>query len=236
MTTHMPKRHHSLLRRHHSTHSSKLDVQQDPNIFDGTDSIAARKKAALSRVIEAHDALLAQNRSNAPSPEQSVPEDPFGFESLVTSLPNGEVRAFRYFLRKWDPRQSPDTELEQAIEASRPQFEEAAIKHFFRRIALWNESEEIMAAAKQELQNQSKLVRRSSLGKMWWKERARQDAEHVVRDELKQVTTREGLAQLIWTLVSDVSNPLVPDLYAECRDAVRNMYNIHTVQTDKSAS
>jgi hypothetical protein len=236
MTTHMPKRHHSLLRRHHSTHSSKLNAQEDPNIFDGTDSIAARKRAALSRVIEAHDALTAQNRSNAPSPEQSVPEDPFGFESLVTSLPNGEVRTFKYFLRKWDPSQYPDEELEAAIEASRPQFEEAAIKHFFRRIALWNESEEIMAAAKQEMNNQAKLMRRSSLSKMWWKERARQDAEQVVRDELKQVTTREGLAQLIWTLVSDVSNPLVPDLYAECRDAVVKMYNIRTIPTDVSGS
>ena len=231
----MPRRHHSLLRRHHSSHSSKLDVQQDPNIFDGTDAITARKKAALSRVIEAHDALSAQNRSNAPSASQSVPEDPFGFESLVTSLPNGEVRAFRYFLRKWDPRQGGDAELEAAIEESRGQFEEAALKHFFRRIALWNESEEIMAAAKQEMQSQSKLARRSSLGKMWWRERARQDAEHVVRDELKQVTTREGLAQLIWTLVSDTSDPLVPNLYAECREAVRNMYNMHTVPTDGSA-
>jgi hypothetical protein len=238
MTSHMPKRHHSLLHRHHSTRSSKTDLTPDPNVFDGTDSITAHKRVALSRVIEAHDALAAQSRNNAPRTEPSAPDDPSGseFDSLLTSLPNGEVRIFKYLLRKWDHNQYPDPELEQAIAAFRPQFEEAAVKHFFRRITLWNESEEMMAAAKQGLQKDSKIIRRTSLGKMWWRERTRPDAEQSVRDELKQVTTREGLAQLLWTLLNDVSSPLTPELFEECKNAVKKMYGIHNVDMDRPKS
>lgn len=227
------KRHHSLLRRHNSD-SSKEQLGPPPNVFDGTDAVSAHKKVAVSRVVEAYDALRAENLSNSPTAEQSTPEDPFAFESLVVSLPNGEVRTFKYFLRKWDHNQDPDPEFEDAVSSWRSRFEEAALKHFFRRIALWNESEEIMLAAKQQkamdLKNGRRRDRATSISKMWSKERGRA-AEHEgsVRDELKHVTTREGLAQLLWTLLNDQTDPLCPELFEVCKEAVKAKYSIHTI-------
>ena len=228
------KRHHSLLHRRHSNRS-KEHIEQGPNIFEGTDAVTAHKKVAVSRVVEAYDALRAENRSNSPTAEQSTPEDPFAFESLVVSLPNGEVRTFKYFLRKWDHKQYPDPEFEEAVSSWRLQFEEAATKHFFRRIALWNESEEIMLAAKQQkamdLKNGRRRDRATSISKMWSRERGRpSDHPSSVRDELKQVTTREGLAQLLWTLLNDQTQPLCPELYEVCKEAVKAKYSIHTVR------
>lgn len=227
------KRHHSLLHRHHSDRS-KANIEPGPNIFDGTDAVTAHKKVAVSRVVEAYDALRAENKSDSPTAEQSTPEDPFAFESLVVSLPNGEVRTFKYFLRKWDTNQHPDPEFEEAISSWRPQFEEVATKHLFRRIALWNESEEIILAAKQQKAMDAKNGRRrdraSSLSKMWSKERGRaSEQEGILRDDLKQVTTREGLAQLLWTLLNDQTNPLCPQLFEECKEAVKAKYSIHTI-------
>lgn len=202
-------------------------------MFDGTDAVTAHKKVAVSRVVEAYDALRAENRSSSPTAEQSTPEDPFAFESLVVSLPNGEIRTFRYFLRKWDHNKDQDPEFEEAVSSWRSQFEEAALKHFFRRIALWNESEEIMQAAKRQksmdLKNGRRRDRASSLGKMWSRERGRPSDQENLRDELKQVTTREGLAQLLWTLLNDQTAPMCPELFEMCKEAVKAKYSIHTV-------
>ncbi|KAF1361855.1 hypothetical protein EJ07DRAFT_109944 [Lizonia empirigonia] len=227
------KRHHSLLHRHHSDRSKEY-VEAAPNVFDGTNAVTAHKKVAVSRVVEAYDALRAENRSSSPTAEQSTPEDPFAFESLVVSIPNGEVRTFQYFLRKWDPNQHPDPEFEETVSSWRPQFEEAATKHFFRRIALWNESEEIMLAAKQQkamdVKNGRRRDRATSIGKMWSKERGRaSDNESTVRDDLKQVASREGLAQLLWSLLNDKNQPLCPELFEVCKEAVKAKYSIQTV-------
>lgn len=227
------KRHHSLLHRHNSDRS-KEQVGAPSDAFDGTDAVPAHKKVAVSRVVEAYDALRAENRSNSPTAEQSTPEDPFAFESLVVSIPNGEVRTFKYFLRKWDPNQHPDPEFEDAVSSWRSQFEEAALKHLFRRIALWNESEEIMLAAKQQkamdLKNGRRRDRATSIGKMWFKERGRaSEHEGSMRDDLKQVTTREGLAQLLWTLLNDQTDPLCPELFEVCKEAVKAKYSIQTI-------
>ncbi|KAF1931700.1 uncharacterized protein M421DRAFT_417466 [Didymella exigua CBS 183.55] len=228
------KRHHSLLHRHNSDRS-KEQLTAPPSVFDGTDAVTAHKKVAVSRVVEAYDALRAENHSNSPTAEQSTPEDPFAFESLVISLPNGEVRTFKYFLRKWGCNQYPDPEFEEAVSSWRTQFEEAALKHFFRRITLWNESEDIMLAAKRQkamdLKNGRRRDRASSLGKMWSRERGRSSDQENLRDELKQVTTREGLAQLLWTLLNDQTDPLCPELFEVCKEAVKAKYSIHTITT-----
>ncbi|KAJ4315804.1 hypothetical protein N0V94_005755 [Neodidymelliopsis sp. IMI 364377] len=227
------KRHHSLLHRRHSDRS-KESVGPGPDVFDGTDAVTAHKKVAVSRVVEAYDALRAENRSNSPTAEQTTPEDPFAFESLVVSLPNGEIRTFKHFLRRWDSNRHPDPEFEESISSWRPQFEEAATKHFFRRIAQWNESEEIMLAAKQQkamdLKNGRRRDRASSISKMWSRERGRpSEHESTVRDELKQVTTREGLAQLLWTLLNDQTQPLCPELFETCKEAIKAKYSIHNI-------
>ncbi|KAF9696326.1 hypothetical protein EKO04_005471 [Ascochyta lentis] len=228
------KRHHSLLHRHHSNRSRE-QVVPGPNVFDGTDAVTAHKKVAVSRVVEAYDALRAENRSDSPTAEQSTPEDPFAFEALVVSLPNGEVRTFKYFLRKWDSNQHPDPEFEEAVSSWRPQFEETATKHFFRRIALWNESEEIMLAAKQQkamdLKNGRRRDRATSISKMWSRERGRASNNNgSVRDELKQVATREGLAQLLWTLLNDQTQHLCPELFEMCKEAVKAKYSIQIIE------
>lgn len=227
------KRHHSLLHRH--SDRSKEHIESQPHVFDGTDAVPAHKKVAVSRIVEAYDALRTEGRSNSPTAEQSTADDPFAFESLVVSLPNGEIRTFQYFLRKWDPSQPPDTEFNDAVASWRPAFEDAALKHFFRRIALWNESEEIMLAAKRQkamdLKNGRRRDRASSLSKMWFRERGRPAGheDEGMRDELKQVTSREGLAQLLWTLLNDQASPLCPELFEVCKEAVKAKYSIQTV-------
>lgn len=233
------KRHHSLLHRHNSNRSSKEQFEPQQTVFDGTDAVPIHRKVAVSRVVEAYDALRAENRSNSPTAEQSTADDPFAFESLVISLPDGEIRAFKYFLRKWDPNARPDLEFDETVASWQTQFEEAAVKHFFRRIALWNESEEIMLAAKRQkamdIKNGRRRDRASSIGKMWFKERGRaSENDPSMKDELKQVTTREGLAQLLWTLLNDQSNPLCPELFEVCKEAVRAKYSIHTVDSAES--
>jgi hypothetical protein len=54
----------------------------------------------------------------------------------------------------------------------------------------------------------------------------RDSQEQNTHDELKAVTTREGLAQLLWTLMHDQTAPLAPELFAECTGAVKKMYGI----------
>lgn len=139
-----------------------------------------------------------------------------------------EVRAFRYFVRMWDRSATPDPEFDAIINTSRVQFEEAAIKHFFRRIALWNESEDIQKPTKgrwgRDRKKREKESEMTQIGKMWAAEKGRQ--EHSLADGLKAVTTREGLAQLLWTLIHDPSAPLAPELLAECTEAVKWKYGI----------
>ncbi|KAH7349135.1 hypothetical protein BKA66DRAFT_476952 [Pyrenochaeta sp. MPI-SDFR-AT-0127] len=128
----------------------------------------------------------------------------------------------------WDPSATPDPDFDHAIEPSKLEFEEAAIKHFFRRIALWHESEDMQKAAKGKLswtaRRKGRRRAKSEIGKMWMVEKGRQ--EHSSHDELKEVTTREGLAQLLWTLLHDPTAPLAPELFAECKEALRKKYGI----------
>lgn len=117
---------------------------------------------------------------------------------------NAEVRAFRYFQRMWDPSNAEwaDDEFDAAVAPQKAAFEEQALKHFFSRIALWDASQEV-----QESMSRSIFQRRR-------RSRAKSDLSSVMatmeesEDALKQVTTREGLAQLLWTLLQDPKRPL----------------------------
>lgn len=139
-----------------------------------------------------------------------------------------EVRAFRYFLRKWDPSAAPDPDFDQVVQPSKLRFEEEAVKHFIRRIAFWHESDEVLQAAKDKRTKDGRRDKKgqedSALGKMWMVEKGRQ--EHGLRDGLKEVSTREGLAQLLWTLLHDPKEPLTPELFRECTEAVKMKYGI----------
>lgn len=188
----------------------------------------------MQRVVEVHDALerkLSGDRSPTKrhdSAELSI--DSFGSNFDIVDLPHGEIRAFRYFLRLWDQNEAPDHEFEQAVLQNKHHFEEAAVKHFFRRVALWHEREEILEAAKKEKRKMfhwnsvEKNEKDNKLSKLWQQERTSQ--EHAGHDELKEVTTREGLAQLLWTLMHDGSSPLAPELVQEFRNAVKWSYGI----------
>jgi hypothetical protein len=68
-----------------------------------------------------------------------------------------------------------------------------------------------------------KRARESTLGKLWTKEKSERGHGG---DELKEVVTREGLAQLLWTLMHDRREPLAPKLFGECTEAVKRMYGI----------
>ncbi|KAI8938235.1 hypothetical protein NX059_005896 [Plenodomus lindquistii] len=244
-TASLPKRHaSSLFHRHHShrsTRSSDGDeqVDQHPRIFEGTDAISTNRRVALQRVIEVHDALELRHSSSNEDPtspsstsserprsSSSLSSDPFTFDFSDIPLSGAEVRSFHYFLRLWDPSVPADREFDEAIAPNRRAFEEMAIKHFFRRIALWNASAEVT-------ENMSRSVWRrrerskSQLSKMWMTEMGR--TEDSTRDELKEVTTQEGLAQLLWTLLHDPKKPLATGLLAECTDALKRMYGIKRV-------
>jgi hypothetical protein len=155
--------------------------------------------------------------------------DSFASEFSTIPFPDAEVRAFRYFLRMWDRSFPPDRAFDEAIAPTRSQFEEAAMKHFFRRIALWNASEETVEASKRSLFRRRPRNRSigGELSKLWMVEQRR--PEHETRDELKEVTTREGLAQLLWTLLHDREAGLAEGFKAECREALRTMYAITTI-------
>ncbi|KAF1945761.1 hypothetical protein EJ02DRAFT_319918, partial [Clathrospora elynae] len=236
-----PKRHASLFHRHRS--NSRLSVRpaypeqtnEPRRVFEGTDAVAQNRRVALQRVVEVHDALEVKYQSESSSPttatsserptssSSSISIDVFTTDFASIPFPDAEVRAFKYFLRMWDPSEPSDPYFDTAIESSRLQFEEAASKHFFRRIALWNESEEVLEASRRKLFRRGEKEK-SELGKLWMVEKGR--SEHGVRDELKQVTTREGLAQLLWTLLHDFQKPLAPEFFEECKEALKRKYGM----------
>lgn len=206
-----------------------------PVLFEGTDAVPQNRRVAVQRIVEIHDALELKHHAETTTEAQRndaarLSSDNLNLEFDAIDLPHGEVRAFRYFLRKWDENEHPDPEFDHAVQSSEFAFSEAAIKHFFRRIALWHESDEVLQAAKKEMEKRLKKDRKrdrdSVLGKLWTKERGSQ--EHCTYDELKQVTTREGLAQLLWTLMHDPTAPLAPKFVADCTEAVKRKYGITT--------
>ncbi|KAF2853953.1 hypothetical protein T440DRAFT_294644 [Plenodomus tracheiphilus IPT5] len=238
-TISQPKRHaSSLFHRHHSSHTSKRQSEEHLNeqlsLFEGTDTITQNRRVALQRVLEVHDALELKHQnetptsptstsSERPSSSSSISSDPFTIDFSEIPFPDAEVRSFRYFIHLWDPSVPADPDFDEAIAPTRSQFEEMALKHFFRRIALWNASEE-------SKENMSRSVWRrrerskNQLGKSWTTEKEQTD--HSARDELKEVTTQEGLAQLLWTLLHDPNQRLAPELMAECTDALKRMYGM----------
>lgn len=238
MTTFVPPRQRgsSFLHRHHSGNMPKASRRSEspkPALFEGTDAVPQNRKTAVQRVVEIHDALELRDQAEASAEAQRndsarASSDNSSLDFDAVDLPHSEVRAFRYFLRKWDHNERPDPEFDQAVQASESDFEEAAIKHFFRRIVLWNASEEVLQETRKDMEGRlrrdKKRSRDSVLGKLWMKERSSQ--EHNSHDELKETTTREGLAQLLWTLMHDRASPLAPQFVADCTDAVRRKYGI----------
>jgi hypothetical protein len=233
-----PTSHHRLNLYHlrHSHHVAEADGYPKltaPAIFEGTDAIPHNRKVALQKVVEVHKALdlkqreeshVVEDREAAASPTDTCPT-----VIDLASLPNGEVRAFKYFLRKWDPRETQDPEFDLAITRFRSQSEEAAIKHFFHRIVLWDSGEEMVASTKQDKKKRSKRDNDRTLSKLWLQER--ESHEHMLRDRLKEATTREGLAQLLWTLIHDKTEPVAPGLAEECMEALKRMVKCEDVST-----
>ncbi len=235
---------------HLSTHSSFSTAEapscsDQSRVFEGTDALPQNRKVALQRVIDAHHALDLRH-VEAPTPtsttsdrptssSSSISHDRFAIDFSDLPVANAEVRAFRYLLRKWDPRNyAPDPEFDQAIEDQKVNFGEAVMRHFFSRVALWDTTEE-------EKQSMSRSVfffknrRRRS--------RAKSDASRILDvaksepqdeglDALKEVTTREGLAQLLWTLLH-TDERMNKRLKVECTAALKEMYQV-TVITDGS--
>jgi hypothetical protein len=232
MATPKPQRHASsrLFHRHRSNSLTGGQNLEQPSIFKGTDAVDQNRRVALQRVIEVHQALEQQQHhaetgtsSRPTSPASSTSSDLVTIDFNDIPFPDVEVRAFRYFLRKWDPSVEPDQDFKRVIEPSRLQYEEAFVKHFFRRIVLWNESKEVLDAARQR---STKRWRRheTSLTKMWMMEKDYQGQNE--RDGLKKATTREGLAQLLWTLLHDPTEPLAPELLKECNQALKKYYGM----------
>jgi hypothetical protein len=232
MTTFAPPKRHasSFLHRHHSSISHQ-DTSSNPAIFQGTDTVVQNRKVAVQRIVEVHDALELTHHAGTALRNDSasvISSDSLSHDFTALDLPHGEVRAFRYFLRKWDASTPADTEFDAAVSSSSSAlaFDEAAIRHFFRRIALWNESDDVLAAARSEMETRDKRRARDGvLGRLWSKEKSARERD-CGGDELKEVVTREGLAQLLWTLMHDWREPLAPRLLGECNEAVKRKYGI----------
>jgi hypothetical protein len=246
-----PRGHHAgLFHRHrgnsyHSTRSPSPppDFQTPVNvpIFQGTDAVAQNHKVVLQRVIEVHNALELQHQRRTTSTtssssgerptssSSSVSSDPSALDLTDIPFPDAEVRAFRYFLRLWDPANTPsDPDFEVAIQSQKRQFEETAIKHFFRRIAAWGESPEVRESMSRSFFRRRRSRARSVVGKlgMMMKQGSVNGVDGDVSDGLKEVTTKEGLAQLLWTLVQDPEKPLGGKLTERFDDALKEMYRM----------
>jgi hypothetical protein len=126
----------------------------------------------------------------------------------------------------WDSSETPDLDFDLAVQPQKSQFEETAIKHFFRRIALWDASEEEL----QEEKRRSFFRRRRSRPKSELGMVGKGKGEEV-EDRLKEATTREGLAQLLWTLLHDPDAPLDKGLKNECTQALKKKYRMTTIDS-----
>ncbi|EOA84761.1 hypothetical protein ACJQWK_06655 [Exserohilum turcicum] len=217
---------------------SVRSVKPYPQVFQGTDAVPQNQRVALQRVIDTHQALeLKYEHEPLSTPTSTTSGRPMSSSSSMMSseafasdfsdigLPQVEVRAFRYLLRLWDPNSYPaDDEFDAAIAARRGQFEEQAIKHFMTRVALWHSDEKAGEGMTRSIfffRRRAKSIREtlSATGD----EAAKDDGSN---DGLKKVTTREGLAQLVWTLLQDRSLLQESGLRQRCMDALKDMYHV----------
>lgn len=257
-----PPRHRgaSFLHRHRSDSTSRVNSRSESpksTIFEGTDAVPQHRKVSVQRIVEVHDCL---EQDSSRSSMSSTSSDPLKLDFKLISIPNAEVRTFQHFLRMWDPTVVPDPEFDHAVLAcNNPQsFEADAMKHFFKRIALWNESgevlEEMARKAKKEKKRREKDRKHLEQGE---KKRMQREGIYVKEDDeeeskqsrtnklfsfgregeseetlrvyhnpLAEVTTREGIAQLLWTLMHDNKEPLTPELFNECTLAVKRKYGM----------
>lgn len=240
------KRHHTFgLRRSRSHLSSKVPSS---HLFEGTDAVLQNRKVALQKVIDTHHALerkyghvatpTSTTSERPTSSSSSISYDPFTTDFGDLSIPDAEVRTFRYLLHRWEPKNAEwaDPEFEKVIERRRESFEEAAIKHFISRVALWEANEE-------ETQTQSQSRSVFSIFGRRRRSRAKSDASRMLSiaettkedpdlDALKEVTTREGLAQLLSTLLK-YDGPATTKLREECKQAMHEWYQTRII-TDGS--
>jgi len=238
------KRHHTFGRRRSGSHLSSKP--SSPHLFEGTDAVLQNRKVALQNVIQTHHALelkyghvatpTSTTSERPTSSSSSISYDPFTTEFGDLSIPDAEVRTFRYLLHRWDSNiEWTDPEFEKVIERRRESFEEAAIKHFISRVALWEANEE-------ETQRQSRSV--FSIFGRRRRSRAKSDASRMLSiaettkedpglDALKGVTTREGLAQLLSTLLAKDKEPAIARLREECKQAMHEWYQMKII-TDGS--
>lgn len=255
-TISQPKR-HQFLHRDHSSGSrlsirsfstpSEHSVNEYPRVFQGTDAVPQNQRVALQRVIDTHHALeLKYEQEQLPTPTSTSSErptsssssilsaDPFTLDFTNLAVADAEIRAFRYLLRLWDPRWYPaDAEFDAAIAPVKAQFEERALKHFINRVALWHSSsssetsEDSMSRSLFAFRRRTRS-RAKSVSQMLGEDLAATGEE---RDGLKDVTTREGLAQLVWTLLHDPKVMNGSGLGERCIEALKEMYRMTTTTT-----
>jgi hypothetical protein len=228
-----------------STRSPSPPLQSPVNIpiFQGTDAVAQNQKVALSRVLDVHLALEMQQKTSGAtksststsssdrptSSSSSTSSDRFTLDFPDILFADAEVRAFRYFLRLWDPANvAPDPDFEVVVAPQKRHFEETAIKHFFRRISAWEESQEARESMSRSFFRRRRSRAKSVAGKlgMMKPESGVDGVDGDVSDGLKEVTTREGLAQLLWALVHAPDKPLGEKLKEEVDEALRLKYGM----------
>jgi hypothetical protein len=242
-----PKRHQFLHRDRSGSHLSSTrsfsapsehSLKEYPRIFQGTDAVPQNQRVALQRIIDTHQALeLKYENEQIPTPTSTTSDrptspcssilstDPFtlDFSSLAVSDP--ELRAFRYLLRLWDSKSYPaDPDFDAAIAPIRPQFEERALKHFINRVALWHASTDSSDSMSRSIFAFRR--RRRSRAKSVSQALGEGAAGEEERDMLKEVTTREGLAQLVWTLLHDPKVMSGSGLKDRCTEALKEMYRM----------
>jgi hypothetical protein len=210
-------------------------VKEYPRVFQGTDAVPQNQRVALCRVIDTHQALeLKYEQEQVPTPTSTtsgrptsssssiISTDPLALDFNSIPLSDAEIRAFRYLLRLWDPRSYPaDPDFDAAIAPMKAQFEEKAMKHFINRVALWHVSSDSSEGMSRSI---FAFRRRRSRAKSVTQMLGESGDED--KDVLKEVTTREGLAQLLWTLLHDPKVLNETGLRERCMDALREMYRM----------
>ncbi|EMD66666.1 hypothetical protein GGP41_008077 [Bipolaris sorokiniana] len=210
-------------------------VRKYPRVFQGTDAVPQNQRVALHRIIDTHQALdlkYEQEQVSTPTSTTSgrptsssssiLSNDPFALDLNSLPVQDAEIRAFRYLLRLWDPKSYPaDPEFDSAIAPRKAQFEEKAIKHFINRVALWD----VSGDASQGMTRSIFAFRRRRSRAKSVSQTLNEGADEGP-DALKEATTREGLAQLIWTLLHDPKVLNESALGERCMEALKEMYRL----------
>lgn len=139
----------------------------------GRSTVKNDQNAAINRVLELY--------------HLTADDSPLDFDFNQIGLPHAEVRALRYFVRMWDPREGserPDDEFDKIVAkcVGEPEFQEMGLRHFYKRVA-----------ERHALEQDAKAMKKMQ------KKR--------IRDGLFETASVGAVAQLLWDIKQQEKKP-----------------------------